>query len=79
MLIVLIVSVIYTGISAILSESRQVRNNYELLRLAESVDDTLMEVNADYSDFMLTGEDIKLEKFNRHKKQLDKLIGKGKI
>lgn len=78
MLIVLIVSVIYTGISAILSESRQVRNNYELLRLAESVDDTLMEVNADYSDFMLTGEDIKLEKFNRHKKQLDKLIGKGK-
>lgn len=76
-LMAIISGVIYSGISSIIDASRWVNHTYEVIRTAESVGASMIDMETGQRGFMVTGQDEYLEPYHQGNENFHKLVDKG--
>jgi methyl-accepting chemotaxis protein len=69
--------VVYFGIASMLDASRWVNHTYEVIRKAEAVGASMIDMETGQRGFMITGEDEYLEPFNNGIKVFERMIAEG--
>lgn len=76
-LMVVISTVIFFSINSLITSSKWVNHTYEVIRTAESVGASMVDMETGQRGFIVVGKDEYLDPFNNGKKVFDKLIVKG--
>lgn len=69
--------VVFTSINSLVDSSKWVNHTYEVIRNAETVGASMVDMETGQRGFMVAGKDEYLEPFNNGQKVFDKLIVKG--
>lgn len=76
-LMVAISTVIFFSINSLITSSKWVNHTYEVIRTAESVGASMVDMETGQRGFMLVGKDEYLEPFHKGKKVFNKMIAQG--
>lgn len=76
-LMVAISTVIFFSINSLITSSKWVNHTYEVIRTAESVGASMVDMETGQRGFMVVGNDEYLEPFHKGKKVFNKMIAQG--